>query len=1692
MCALTAFPQQYNNEWIDYTKTYYKFKLGQTGLCRLSQPTLNAAGLGSVPAEQFKLFRNGVEVPLYTTSVSGPLAANGYIEFWGEANDGRADKALYRNPAFQHSDKISLQTDTAMYFLTINAGSNKRLTEQANNAGSSPLNAELFFMHTAGTYFRTKINSGFARNAGEYVYSSSYDQGEYWSSRDFTGSSPLSDNITGLPVYAGGPQAYLRFGASGNTQNRRRLQVAINNTQLFNSELSIFSDTNAAPVYFPVSLIGAGNSNIVFSLRDADAMSPLDVNDRAVISYYDITYPRKFDFSQAKNFSFTLPAKNEGYLLSITNFNKGAVIPVLYDLAANERYTAVYSATGDSVKFALPGTTQQRNLVLVNQETSNVIAINSLTPRSFINYANTSRQGDYIIISNPLLYNGTSGNNPVNDYRDYRRSADGGNYNAIIIEIDELVDQFAFGIKKHPLSIKNFVRYARTNFSVLPKYVFMIGRGVDYVNYRNNESSNLIERLNLIPSFGYPASDNFLSSLDALSAVPVIPIGRLSTVHAYEVADYLQKMKEYENVQKTAPNTIKDRLWMKNVMHVTGASQSELGVALCNFMSGYKSVLDDTLVGTNVSMFCKSSANPVEELSSNNVADLFEEGLSMVTYFGHSSTTTLEFNIDDPQNYNSTGKYPVFSVNGCNAGNFFTYYPARLDFNETLSEKFVLAKQKGGIAFLASTHFGIVNYLNIYLNYLYRNLSGKSYNQSLGVLHENSLRQLIDQQAVGDFFARCHAEEITLHGDPALKMNFQDKPDYVIEDPQVKISPNVVSIADNEFTVSAKIYNLGKAVSDSITLEIKRQYPDGVVETISKKKIGGIRYSDSLSLKVPVIATRDKGVNKITITIDSDDVVVEESETNNSISHDVFIYEDEARPAFPYNFSIVSKPDQKLFASTANPVSSTKSYIFEIDTTELFNSALKVSKEITAPGGIIEINPQVSFINNTVYYWRTSLKPVGSAINQWNNSSFIYIASGGSGFNQSHYYQNLKSSVQNISLSENRIWNFGSTINNLFIKNGVFPGGGTQDNDFSVSASSTTDLIQSACVGTSLIFNVFDGKTFKPWKNVDINGNNLYLSGSASANCRPSRNYNFEFSHTTAGNRTLMSRFMDSIPDGNFVVVRSIDYSPSSNAPVWKADELVNGPGNSLYHRLLAAGFSALDSYNIPRAFAFVYKKGDPGFIPKYALTNGITDRFTLSVDGFTPDTLGFITSPVFGPAKSWKEIHWRGESSEVNSADRPLVDVIGIGNNNSKTVLYRLDKSNQDFDISSIDAKLYPLMQLKMTNLDSVTLTPYQLNYWRINYDPIPEGSIAPNLIYSGKDTLEIGEKLNFSIAFKNISESPFDSLRVKFYVIDNNNVTHAITDSKGKPLQMGDTIVINYSIDTKDFPGNNTLSVIFNPDNDQPEQYSFNNFLYKDFYVRPDKTNPLLDVTFDGVHILNNDIVSSKPHIQIKIKDEAKFMLLNDTSLVKELAVRFPDGNNTIRTYRFDNDTLKFTPARDGNSNTATIDFSPHFPAILDANGELFNPDGDDYELTVRAIDKSENNAGSKEFKVSFKVIDKAMISNLLNYPNPFTTSTAFVFVITGSEIPQNIKIQILTVTGKIVREITKEELGPLHIGRNITEYKWNGTDQYGQRLGNGVYLYRVITSLNGKRMDKYKSQGDDTDKYFNKGYGKMYLMR
>ena len=1684
LSALRLAAQPYNNEWIDYSKTYYTFKVGATGLYRIPQTVLASAGMSGVPAQNFQLFRNGKEVPIYPSVASGALGANDYIEFWGEMNDGVPDAQLYRTPSYQHTQHYSLESDTAVYFLTVNpTGSTFHYADAVNNVAGSPLTPEPYFMYTSGTYFKNGgVNPGFAQVVGEYIYSSSYDIGEFWASPAIGPGSPLSDTKNNLFVFSGGPNASVKFGMVGTADNSREVQLTVNGSVVEDTTLASFYDVQATkPV--PLSVISGGSATVNF-INLATVTT-----DRVVASFYELNYPRQFNFGGQVNFPFHLPARTAGYLLNITNFGISAsATPVLYDRTNGLRYTGVVSGT--TVSFALTGSTAAYDLVLVNEDPSTVTTVTTLTQKNFQNFANSSVQGNYLIITNPILFNdGTNdGVNPVNDYKAYRASAAGGGWNVQVYDINELVDQFGFGIKKHPDAIQNFVRWARANFAVKPEFIFLIGHGLCYTDYYIGSQINRdpnADLLDLVPTFGNPGSDNKLSANDGAGATPLTPIGRLSVVSGAEIETYLTKVKEYENLQVSAPNTIDGRLWMKNGVHLTGVSEPYLGTILCNYMNFYGSLISDTLMGATINTFCDGNATAVTQVPSTLLSNLFATGVTELCYFGHSANDVLAYNLNEPTDYSNTGgKYPVFYVNGCDAGNFFVYDTRRLSTSRTLSEDWLLAKERGSIAFVASTHLGIVNYLNIMLNGLFQDMSSIDYGKPIGILQKDALNYLT-AAAPGDFFARLHAEEMTMHGDPVLKLN-QGQTDYDIEASQVVINPTFVSISNSSFEVKARFYNLGKAVSDSVGILVTRTYPNGTTVTLLSKKIRGIRYSDSIDISVPIVGSRDKGDNKITVTIDPGNVIPEATYANNTVTTDVFIYQDEANLVYPYNYAIINTPTTKLYASTANPLAPSEQYVMDIDTTQNFNSPLKVEKVVTSVGGELEFDPGISYMDSVVYYWRVGTVPTGGGPATYNYSSFTYIdpAHSGVGFNQSHYFQHLNSTGTNIKMGPGRQWLFDSVLHDVYQRNAVYPVGGSFDVDFSVSVDGNQQ-IQSACVGASLIFNVFNPVTFVPWKNVDSLGNNLYLSGSGSANCAGSRNWNFEFSYLDAADRNKMVRFMDSIPDGYWVTVKNIpspNQSVNTYASDWHADTATYGSGNSIYDRLKAAGCSQIDSFYHPIAFLFIYKKGDPSFTPMQKFGQLVTDAITL--ESFCPGPIytGAVTSPQWGPAKAWSTVHWRGLDASSPATDTVGVQVIGIDTTGKATPLYNLGRATQDFNISAVNAKQYPFIQLKMSTYDSINGKPYQLQNWRVAYTPVPEGALAPNILLKAPDTVIIGQPMDFAIAFKNVSQYAFDSMRIQFYIVDKNNVMHTIQLPRRKPLISGDTLILDYQIDTKTFTGANTLYVNFNPGGDQPEQFTYNNFLFKSFYVRSDNRPPSLDVTFDNVHILNNDIVSARPHIQIRLQSPSQYLLLTDTSTIT-VQVKFPDGS--LHNYGFNSDTLRFTPATSASNNVAMVDFYPAFTNQV-------NPQGDTYQLIVTGKDQQGGMAGATPYRVDFLIITKPMISNMLNYPNPFTTSTRFVFTITGSEVPQNIKIQILTITGKVVREITKEELGPLHVGRNMTEFAWNGTDMYGQRLANGVYLYHVVTNLNGKSLSKYSAAGDNTDKFFNNGYGKMYLMK
>ena len=93
--------------------------------------------------------------------------------------------------------------------------------------------------------------------------------------------------------------------------------------------------------------------------------------------------------------------------------------------------------------------------------------------------------------------------------------------------------------------------------------------------------------------------------------------------------------------------------------------------------------------------------------------------------------------------------------------------------------------------------------------------------------------------------------------------------------------------------------------------------------------------------------------------------------------------------------------------------------------------------------------------------------------------------------------------------------------------------------------------------------------------------------------------------------------------------------------------------------------------------------------------------------------------------------------------------------------------------------------------------------------------------------------------------------------------------------------------------------------------------------------------------------------------------------------------------------------------------------------------------------------------------------MISNVLNYPNPFTTHTTFWFEHNRPADDLQVMIQIFTVSGKLVKSIRRTINTP---GNRSSEIDWDGKDDYGSKIARGVYIYSLrVRTPDGKTAEK-----------------------
>ena len=191
---------------------------------------------------------------------------------------------------------------------------------------------------------------------------------------------------------------------------------------------------------------------------------------------------------------------------------------------------------------------------------------------------------------------------------------------------------------------------------------------------------------------------------------------------------------------------------------------------------------------------------------------------------------------------------------------------------------------------------------------------------------------------------------------------------------------------------------------------------------------------------------------------------------------------------------------------------------------------------------MVKWTPSVSYQDSVVYYWRATFDSAVNGNYQWSNSSFIYLANGTPGWNQSHYYQYLKDGFTGLDYGTDRTFKYQTGQNYVTALNAIYdditPNWPWDDAAFVRVMFNGSDIQRLGCLpwdGT-LQINVFDSVTNALWEN-----DSTYGTSGAYPVCLVTRNkYTFEFPVNTLQGRNNVAHFLDSIPNGHYVLIRNM------------------------------------------------------------------------------------------------------------------------------------------------------------------------------------------------------------------------------------------------------------------------------------------------------------------------------------------------------------------------------------------------------------------------------------------------------------------------------------------------------------------------------------------------------------------------
>ncbi len=322
---------------------------------------------------------------------------------------------------------------------------------------------------------------------------------------------------------------------------------------------------------------------------------------------------------------------------------------------------------------------------------------------------------NYLLVGHRLLEQPSLQHaNPLQAYARYRASAAGGSFDTLVLRMEELYDQFAFG-ERTPWALHAFLKFYWPIHR--PRYLLLTGRSIApfaqawvenaSVFYRNAPQS--FEFQDLVPAAGFPASDSyFVKGLEPEEPeLAAMAVGRIPSKSSQDLSNYLDKVIEQESTGIVGP---------QRILHLVGGMNPAELARHSSYLAGFEMLAKMVLSEVEVTTYTKDT---IAEIQRIDLSKELNAGVSLITYFGHGSLASNELDfgyVSDPSfGYANTGKYPLLLINGCEYSNAFGP-------SYSQGEDWLLTPKKGAIGVLSTSSLGVDLLLKRYTEIWYKQL----------------------------------------------------------------------------------------------------------------------------------------------------------------------------------------------------------------------------------------------------------------------------------------------------------------------------------------------------------------------------------------------------------------------------------------------------------------------------------------------------------------------------------------------------------------------------------------------------------------------------------------------------------------------------------------------------------------------------------------------------------------------------------------------------------------------------------------------------------------------------------------------------------------------------------------------------------------------------------------------------------